>query len=62
MIARFAAPTSAGVLFSMLNAAGLGETWVYNKAKILAVFDDLFTILLMVPIKMMYIGISVSAL
>jgi hypothetical protein len=28
---RFAAPTSAGVLFSMLAAAGLSATWVFRK-------------------------------
>ncbi|MYI07328.1 MAG: sodium:proton antiporter, partial [Gemmatimonadetes bacterium] len=43
---RFAAPTSAGVLFSMLAAAGLGATWLFRKARILAIFDDLDTVLL----------------
>merc|ERR1719456_306772 len=38
---RFAAPTSAGILFSMLEAAGLKETWLFKKARILAIFDDL---------------------
>jgi hypothetical protein len=32
---RFAAPTSAGVLFSMLAAAGLSATWYFNKIRIL---------------------------
>ncbi|MBD3163427.1 MAG: sodium:proton antiporter, partial [Candidatus Eisenbacteria bacterium] len=45
---RFAAPTSAGVLFSMLAAAGLGATWLFRKARILAIFDDLDTVLLMI--------------
>ena len=54
--ARFASPTSAGVLFSMLAAAGLAATWVFNKARVLAIFDDLDTILLMVPLKMMMVG------
>lgn len=36
--ARFAAPTSAGVLFSMLAAAGLSATWVFRKARILAIW------------------------
>lgn len=53
---RFAAPTSAGVLFSMLAAAGLGTTWVFRKARILAIFDDLDTILLMIPLKMLIVG------
>ncbi|HYO58396.1 sodium:proton antiporter [Archangium sp.] len=53
---RFAAPTSAGVLFSMLAAAGLGATWVFHKARILAIFDDLDTILLMVPLTVLLVG------
>jgi Kef-type K+ transport system membrane component KefB len=52
----FAAPTSAGVLFSMLAAAGLGATWLFKKARVLAIFDDLQTILLLVPLKVMIIG------
>jgi len=55
---RFAAPTSAGVLFSMLVAAGLGATWLFRKARILAIFDDLDTVLLMVPLKMLMVGIA----
>ncbi|MBZ4417898.1 sodium:proton antiporter [Myxococcus sp. RHSTA-1-4] len=53
---RFAAPTSAGVLFSMLAAAGLGATWVFKKARVLAIFDDLDTILLMIPLKVLMVG------
>ena len=52
----FAAPTSAGVLFSMLAAAGLGATWVFGKARLLAIFDDLSTILLLIPFKAMFVG------
>ncbi len=48
LLSRFAAPTSAGVLFSMLTAAGLGTTWVFRQARILAIFDDIDTILLVV--------------
>lgn len=55
---RFAAPTSAGVLFSMLAAAGLSATWVFRKARVLAIFDDLDTILLMIPLKMMIVGLA----
>jgi len=54
--ARFAAPTSAGILFSMLAAAGLAGTWVYRKARVLAIFDDLDTVLLMIPLKMLIVG------
>ncbi|MBE7560204.1 sodium:proton antiporter [bacterium] len=55
---RFAAPTSAGVLFSMLAAAGLGATWLFHKARILAIFDDLDTVLLMIPLKMLMVGVA----
>ncbi|MFZ5433369.1 MAG: sodium:proton antiporter [Calditrichota bacterium] len=55
---RFAAPTSAGVLFSMLAAAGLGSTWLFRKARILAIFDDLDTVLLMIPLKMLMVGLA----
>ncbi len=55
---RFAAPTSAGVLFTMLAAAGLASTWVFRKARILAIFDDLDTVLLMIPLKMLMVGLA----
>ena len=58
LIARFAAPTSAGVLFSMLAAAGLSKTWMFSKTRILAIFDDLDTILLMVPLQMLVVGVK----
>ncbi len=55
---RFAAPTSAGVLFSMLAAAGLSATWMFKKTRILAIFDDLDTVLLMIPLKMLMVGLA----
>ncbi len=58
LASRFAAPTSAGMLFSMLVAAGLGATWVFQKARILAIFDDLDTVLLMIPLQMMIVGLK----
>lgn len=58
LLARFSSPTSAGVLFSMLAAAGLSATWVFRKARVLAIFDDLDTILLMIPLKMMMVGLK----
>lgn len=58
LASRFSAPTSAGVLFSMLAAAGLGATWVFKKARILAIFDDLDTVLLMIPLKMALVGFA----
>jgi len=54
----FAAPTSAGVLFTMLAAAGLGTTWLFKKARILAIFDDLDTVLLMIPLQIMFVGLK----
>ncbi|MBD3257870.1 sodium:proton antiporter [candidate division GN15 bacterium] len=57
LASRFAAPTSAGVLFSMLAAAGLSATWYFRKIRILAIFDDLDTVLLMIPLKMLIVGL-----
>ncbi|MFO0837177.1 MAG: sodium:proton antiporter [Phycisphaerae bacterium] len=57
LASRFAAPTSAGVLFSMLAAAGLSATWVFRKTRVLAIFDDLDTVLLMIPLKMAMVGV-----
>jgi Kef-type K+ transport system membrane component KefB len=54
----FAAPTSAGVLFSMLAAAGLGATWVFGKARVLAIFDDLGALLLLLPLKGLFVGLK----
>ena len=54
---RFAAPTSAGILFTMLAAAGLKSSWVYKKVQVLAIFDDLDTILLMIPLQIMMVGL-----
>lgn len=62
LIGRFAAPTSAGVLFAMLSAAGLAATWVFKKARILAIFDDLDTILLMIPLQVLFIGLNWGSL
>ncbi len=56
LAARFAAPTSAGVLFSMLAAAGLAGTWAFRKTRILAIFDDLDTVLFMIPLKIFMVG------
>lgn len=58
LLSRFSAPTSAGILFTMLAAAGLKQTWVYKKVQVLAIFDDLDTILLMIPLQIMMIGMK----
>lgn len=56
LLSRFAAPTSAGILFTMLAAAGLKKQWIYRKTQVLAIFDDLDTILLMIPLQVLMIG------
>ncbi len=58
LISRFAAPTSAGILFTMLAAIGLRTSWIYKKIQVLAIFDDLDTILLMIPLQILMIGIK----
>jgi Kef-type K+ transport system membrane component KefB len=57
LVGRFAAPTSAGILFSMLAAAGLSSTWLFRKTRVLAIFDDLDTVLLLIPLKMLLVGV-----
>ena len=58
LLSRFAAPTSAGILFSMLAAIGLQQSWIYKKIQVLAIFDDLDTILLMIPLQIAMIGLQ----
>lgn len=56
LLSRFAAPTSAGILFTMLAALKLKKSWMYQKIQVLAIFDDLDTILLMIPLQILMIG------
>lgn len=58
LLSRFAAPTSAGILFTMLAAIGLRTSWIYKKIQVLAIFDDLDTILLMIPLQIAMIGMK----
>ena len=58
LLSRFAAPTSAGILFTMLAAIGLQRSWIYKKIQVLAIFDDLDTILLMIPLQIAMIGMQ----
>lgn len=58
LLSRFAAPTSAGILFTMLAAMNLSKSWIYKKIQVLAIFDDLDTILLMIPLQIMMIGMK----
>lgn len=55
---RFAAPTATGVLFSMLAAAGLSATWMFRKTRVLVIFDDLDTVLLMIPLQILMVGLA----
>ena len=57
LLSRFAAPTSAGILFTMLAALSLKKSWIYRKIQVLAIFDDLDTILLMIPLQILMIGL-----
>ena len=57
LLSRFAAPTSAGILFTMLAAIGLKASWMYKKIQVLAIFAALDTILLMIPLQIMMIGL-----
>ena len=58
LIGRFAAPTASGVLFAMLAAAGLSATWMFHKTRVLVIFDDLDTVLLMIPLKILLVGLA----
>lgn len=60
LLGRFAAPTSVGLLFSMLAAVGLSATWLYKKARVLAIFDDLDTILLFIPLKVLLLSMNLQ--
>ncbi len=58
LLSRYAAPTSAGILFAMLAALNLQKSWIYQKIQVLAIFDDLDTILLMIPLQVAMIGMK----
>ncbi len=58
LLSRFAAPTSAGILFAMLASLNLKSSWIYKKIQVLAIFDDLDTIILMIPLQIMMIGMQ----
>jgi Kef-type K+ transport system membrane component KefB len=58
LLTKFTATTSVGVLFSMLAAAGLSATWVFRKTRVLAILDDLNTILMMIPVKIIMNGMK----
>ena len=41
----------------MLAALRLKRSWMYRKIQVLAIFDDLDTILLMIPLQILMIGL-----
>ena len=57
LLSRFAAPTSAGILFTMLIVCGLKKSWIYRKIQVLAIFDDLDTVMLMIPLQILMVGL-----
>ncbi len=56
-LSRFVVPISVGIFFTMLAALHLKQSWMYKKIQVLAIFDDLDTILLMIPLQIMMIGL-----
>jgi Kef-type K+ transport system membrane component KefB len=56
LLARFAAPTATGILFTMLGLAGLGMTWLFRKVEVLVILDDLDTIIFLIPIQFLLSG------
>jgi len=56
LLARFAAPTATGILFTMLGLAGLGATWLFKKIEVLVILDDLDTVLFLIPIQLLLSG------
>jgi len=42
----------------MLAAPHLKQSWIYRKIQVLAIFDDLDTILLMIPLQILMIGLK----
>lgn len=56
LLARFAAPTATGILFTMLGLAGLGMTWLFRKVEVLVILDDLDTILFLIPLQFFLSG------
>lgn len=41
----------------MLGAAGLSASWMFRKARVLAIFDDLDTIILLIPLQAFLLGV-----
>src|SRR3989338_9225946 len=46
----------------MMLAAGLGATWVFKKARTLAVLDDLAVILLLTPLQIIIFGFHIQSI
>ena len=58
LLSMFSAPTSAGILLTMLIVCGLRKSWIYRKIQVLAIFDDLGTILLIIALQIVIVGLQ----
>lgn len=56
LLTKFLSLTSIGVLFSMLKNGGFTHTWVFRKARVITIFDDLNIVLFMIPLKIIMVG------
>ncbi|MEZ4298648.1 MAG: hypothetical protein R3B70_27095 [Polyangiaceae bacterium] len=57
LLARFAAPTSAGVLLSALAAVRASRGWLYDKTRELSIYDDIDTILMATALQCAIAGL-----
>ena len=60
IVGCFAAPTSAGLMLMLLASAKLSKTWVFRRARVLAIFDDIIVIMMLIPLQMLIIGLSIK--
>jgi len=56
LLSVFSAPTSAGMLISMMEAADLKHTWVFKKASMLAILDDIDSLVFIAFMRILAIG------
>jgi len=56
LLSVFSAPTSAGMLISMMEAADLKNTWLFKKASMLAILDDIDALVFIAFMRILAIG------
>jgi len=56
LLSVFSAPTSAGMLISMMEAADLKATWLFKKASMLAILDDIDSLVFIAFMRILAIG------